>query len=71
MTTYTIEIDPSLCSGFGSCISGAPGVFALDTNGLATLRVAETDDESVLDAAASCPMGAIAVFELETGEQAA
>jgi hypothetical protein len=31
----------------------------------------ETDDESVLDAAAQCPMAAIAVFDLASGEQAA
>ncbi len=71
MTTYRIEIDRSLCSGFGSCVEEVPGVFALDGDGLATLLVAETDDEAVLDAAGSCPMGAIAVFEPATGEQAA
>jgi ferredoxin len=71
MSTYLIEIDRSLCSGFGSCLKEAPGVFALDGDGIATLLVAETNDESVLNAAGSCPMGAIAVFERETGEQAA
>ena len=30
MSTYRIEIDRSLCSGFGSCVNEAPGVFALD-----------------------------------------
>jgi len=71
MSTYLIEIDRSLCSGFGSCLKEAPGVFALDDGGVVTLLVAETDDEAVLDAAGSCPMGAIAVFECATGEQAA
>ena len=52
-------------------MTAAPEVFALDASGLATLLVAETDDEAVLDAAGSCPMGAIAVYELATGEQAA
>jgi ferredoxin len=70
MSTYRVEIDPSLCSGFGSCVKEVPGVFALDDRGIATLLVAETDDEAVLDAAGSCPMGAIAVYEIETGEQA-
>jgi len=46
-------------------------VFALDDGGIATLLVTETDDEAALDAAGSCPMGAIAVYELATGEQAA
>ncbi len=71
MSTFHIEIDQSLCSGFGSCVSDVPAVFALDGVGLATLLVAETDDEAVLDAAGSCPMGAIAVYELETSEPAA
>ena len=30
MSTYLIEIDRSLCSGFGSCVKEAPGIFALD-----------------------------------------
>jgi len=71
MTRYLIEIDDGLCSGFGSCIKEAPGVFALDGSGVATLLLAETDDSAVLEAAGSCPMGAIAVYEKETGEQAA
>ena len=71
MSTYRIEIDRSLCSGFGSCVKDAPAAFALDGGSVATLRVTETDDEAVLDAAGSCPMGAIAVYEIETGEEAA
>ena len=71
MSTYLIEIDRSLCSGFGSCVKEAPGIFSLDEEGVATLLLAATDDEAVLDAAGSCPMGAIAVFEQTTGEQAA
>lgn len=69
MSTYRIEIDRSLCSGFGTCVGGAPGHFTLDDSGLATLLVAETDDESVLDASGACPMGAIGVFELASGQQ--
>ncbi|MGZ4386074.1 MAG: ferredoxin [Gaiellaceae bacterium] len=64
-------IDRQLCSGFGSCAEHAPHVFELDSEGLASIRVGETDDPAVLEACASCPMGAISVFELETGRQAA
>jgi ferredoxin len=71
MSTYLIEVDRSLCSGFGSCLTEGPGIFALDDSGIAVLLRAETDDTSALAAASSCPMGAIAVFEAETGEQAA
>jgi ferredoxin len=62
MSTYRIEIDRSLCSGFGACADLAPRVIALD-GGVATLRVGESDDPAVLEAAAACPMGAIAVVE--------
>ena len=61
---YRIEIDRSLCSGFGSCAELAPASFRLGADG-----VAEADpragDAAVLDAAASCPMGAITVVEEE------
>jgi ferredoxin len=71
MSTYRIEIDRTLCSGFGSCVELAPHLIQLDTSGVATLRIGETDDEIALEAAASCPMGAISVFETQTGRQAA
>ena len=71
MTTYRIEIDRSLCSGFGSCVDASPTHFALDANNVARVLVTETDDDAVLEAAASCPMGAITVFEQAIGNQAA
>ena len=71
MSLYRIEIDRSLCSGFGTCADLAPHLIQLDRSGVAELRVGETDDDLALEAAASCPMGAIAVFDLATGKQAA
>ena len=71
MSTYKIVIDRSLCSGFGTCAELAPDVFQVAGDGIAEARVGESDDESVLEAAAQCPMGAIAVFDLASGEQAA
>jgi ferredoxin len=65
MTVYRIEIDRSLCSGFGACVEEAAGAFRLE-NGVA-VAVATSTDPRVLDAAAACPMGAIVVVE----EQAA
>ncbi len=64
MTTYRIEIDRSLCSGFGSCVQSAPRLVRLDAGGTAEVLVAQTDDAAALEAAASCPMGAITVLEL-------
>jgi ferredoxin len=66
---YRIEIDRQLCSGFGSCIDSAPKVFELDRSGIASLLVSESEDGATLEAARSCPMGAIAVFERESGQQ--
>lgn len=71
MSTYRIVIDRSLCSGFGACTAHAPTLIELDDSGLATQRTGETDDESILDAADSCPMGAIAVYDSHSGEQVA
>ncbi len=62
--TYRIVIDQSLCSGFGSCAELAPEIFELE-GGTARLRVGSSDDERVLDAADSCPMGAISVQLVE------
>jgi len=61
--TFVVTIDRSLCSGFGSCAQLAPGAFRLEADGAVAL-VTETDDSRVLDAARSCPMGAITVDEL-------
>ncbi len=71
MSTYRIEIDRPLCSGFGTCVGASPSHFVLDDSGIAAVLVAETDDDGVLDAAGSCPMGAIAVFDPATGDQLA
>jgi ferredoxin len=67
---YRIEIDHSLCSGFGSCAQLAPRSIRLAADGLAEAEEGETDDDAVLEAAASCPMGAIVVWD-ESGAQAA
>lgn len=66
---YRIVIDRQLCSGFGSCVDAAPKVFELDRSGIASLLVSEDGDAAVLEAAGSCPMGAITIFDAESGEQ--
>jgi ferredoxin len=71
MSAFRIVIDRSLCSGFGSCLEEAPAVFELDGSGVATARVVESDDSGVLEAAASCPMGAISVYDALTSGRAA
>jgi len=71
VNTFKIVIDGSLCSGFGACAELAPQVFHLGADGLAEARIGTSDDPQVVEAAFACPMGAIAVFDLATGEQAA
>jgi ferredoxin len=62
---YRIEIDRSLCSGFGVCAELAPDVFELGKDGIASVRTGVTSDPKVLEAASACPMAAIAVVEEE------
>jgi ferredoxin len=59
---YKIQVDQSLCSGFGTCAELAPEIFELDGS-TATVRRGESDDPAVLEAAAGCPMAAITVVE--------
>ena len=67
---YRIQIDRSLCSGFGSCADLAPEAFEVGPDGIARACVEHSPDDSVIEAAGSCPMGAIAVFAPD-GEQVA
>lgn len=68
---YRIVLDRLLCSGFAACTDAAPGVFRVNDKGIAETLVSETDERSALDAAASCPMGAISVFDAESGARLA
>ena len=49
---YRIEIDRSLCSGFGACAELAPEVFELAHDGIAAIRSGESNDPDVLEARA-------------------
>lgn len=71
MTRYRIDVHPNLCSGFATCVGLAPHLFRLESGGLASAVVAETDDPVVLEAAAQCPMAAISVLEVAPERRAA
>jgi ferredoxin len=62
---YRIQIDRSLCSGFGVCAELAPELIEVGKDGLAAVRVGSTPDPVALEAAAACPMAAITVVEEE------
>jgi ferredoxin len=65
MTTHRIRIDRSLCSGFGSCAELAPHAYEIGPDGIASVLVGETDDPAAIEAAGTCPMGAITVEAVE------
>ena len=71
MSNYNILIDRSLCSGVGTCAELAPEICEVAGDGIAEARVGTSDDPAVLEAAAGCPMAAIAIYDLASGEQAA
>ncbi|MEO8287976.1 MAG: ferredoxin [Chloroflexota bacterium] len=57
---YIVSIDQSRCIGAGNCVHIAPRAFQLDEENIAYLvDPASVDDETLLDAAKSCPTDAI------------
>jgi ferredoxin len=60
------KVDEMECAGHGDCALVAPGVFEVDD----VARVVGTAPrELLIEAAESCPAGAISVYDEETGEQ--
>jgi ferredoxin len=65
-----VRVSRARCIATQSCIHAAPGVFELDEYRISTVVDPEGDPlEAVVEAAESCPTGAIAVFR--DGEQLA
>jgi ferredoxin len=57
-----VEIDRDVCMGSGNCVFQAPGAFALDDDGIATVVDPDAaSEEDVRIAAARCPSKAITV----------
>ena len=66
--TYIVSIDQSRCIGAGNCVHIAPTAFQLDEENIAYLiDPASVDDETMLDAAQSCPTNAI-YLDTEDGQ---
>jgi ferredoxin len=69
MATWRLTVNDE-CITSGSCLGVAPKRFALGDDGRShPINALIEADETVLDAAASCPMEAIRVYDAETGEQ--
>jgi len=66
----TIEIDRELCFGFGDCLEAAPALFALDGESKSVVIDPEAYDmDTVLLSAQDCPVNAILLVDVATGEQ--
>lgn len=65
-----VVVDRNLCIGAAPCTSIAPNVFQLDEEGKAVVQPGweGTDAKTILEAAQSCPVNAIMVYD-ENGNQ--
>ncbi|MFF4754500.1 ferredoxin [Streptomyces sp. NPDC002514] len=64
---WSVTVDRSVCNGSAICIGTAPGRFRLQDRKSRPVATEIAPDETVLDAAASCPWEALTVTDLETG----
>ncbi len=64
-----VRVDRDLCIGVGNCVVFAPTVFKLDEeNKAVVLDPSSVDDDTLLEAAESCPEQAI-IVEDDEGHQ--
>jgi ferredoxin len=64
-----VTVDSKRCIANQMCIHGAPGVFRLDASERSeAYDLAGGSEAEIVDAALSCPVSAIGVFDAETGE---
>ena len=61
-----VRIDRDLCIGVGNCAAYAPTVFQIDEeNKAVVIDPSSVDDNTLLEAAESCPVGAINIEDDE------
>jgi len=64
-----VRVDRELCIGVSNCVAIAPTVFKLDEeNKAVVLDPSSVDDQTLLEAAESCPEKAI-IVEDDAGQQ--
>ena len=65
-----ITANKDLCISAASCVAMAPDHFKLDENGKVDVIAEVSDyDEAAVNAAMSCPVLAIEIFDAESGEK--
>jgi ferredoxin len=60
--TYAIDIDRTICNGYGNCVVAAPDVFDIDDEDIAVVRPGRPhgdDVDAVMEAVDCCPVRAI------------
>jgi len=61
-----VKVDRELCIGVGNCVAIAPTVFKLDDQNKAVILASSSvDEETLMEAAESCPENAIIVEDNE------
>jgi ferredoxin len=64
-----VKVDRDLCVGLGNCVAVAPTVFKLDeSNKAVVLKPESVDEETLMEAAESCPENAV-IIEDDSGNQ--
>lgn len=64
-----VSVDHNKCVGSTICVLTTPNVFALNENAQSTVVDPEGDTEArIVAAAEQCPLSAITVEDIETGE---
>lgn len=67
--SYQAKVDRNLCIGSGDCVSIAANTFELDNENKSVVKAQGADsDETLLQAAKTCPVSAIILSD-ETGKQ--
>jgi ferredoxin len=64
----TVRVDSELCVSSQNCLYAAPQTFELGDDGASVLPGPHDDVDAIIDAGRSCPQGAIAVHDADTGE---
>ena len=64
-----VKVDRELCIGLSNCVAIAPTVFQLDDENKAVVRdPSSADDQTIMEAAESCPQNAI-ILDDDEGHQ--